>query len=197
MNNAGVKPEELIEPREQLRINLGVSSLENTFANFKKIKGVEQSLRAFKLYAEGELGTPMLLCVGGYGCGKTHLLEALVIKRYQMGLSARVMKFHKFLEVLKNAMAKYAVPTYDQILGNYMEAKILCLDDIGMGNKETPWVVSVLESLIDHRYHNRLETVMTTNMDITELPPRVLSRLNDRKIATIVRNNAEDYRYQK
>jgi DNA replication protein DnaC len=183
---------------ELLKRDLNVSSLENTFENFAAVPGTEKALKVFKQFAEGNLGTPMLLCVGDNGSGKTHLLESLVIRRYELGRFARVIKFHQFLNSLKSAMnERGSIPNYDQILNAYCTASILCLDDIGMGGKETPWVVGVLEALIDERYHHRLETVMTTNMDIKELPPRVYSRLMDREVSTIVTNKGTDYRLRK
>jgi DNA replication protein DnaC len=172
--------------------------LDNTFDNFKKKEGTEKSLELFKLYAEGMLGTPFLVCIGDYGCGKTHLMEALVIKRHELGYFCRVTKFNKFIENLKKSVGSQEFPTYDQILSSHCTGKILVMDDIGMGIKETSWLTSVLETLIDSRYYNRLETVLSMNKEAwASLPQRVVSRLCDGEVCTIVENNGKDYRKTK
>lgn len=193
MNNSQVIKHD--SPQEMLRRDINVSSLENTFANFKNKPGTKEAFDAFVKYADGKLGTPFLVCIGNYGCGKTHLLEALVIKRNEMGLFCRVIKFNKFIQSLKNSINSNEIPSYDQIISGYCTAKMLFLDDVGMGSKETSWYTSVLETVVDERYHHRLETVITMNKEaFKSLPPRVVSRFTDGEICTMVENTGADYR---
>ena len=59
----------LEEQREQLRKSLIISSLDNTFDNFKATQGTGRAFAHFKALATGEADWQMLLCYGGTGNG--------------------------------------------------------------------------------------------------------------------------------
>ena len=185
--------EERIAPDEKLRRNLNVSSLENTFENFKIRKGVERACKAFHDFATLENPKPFLGCYGGVGSGKTHLLEATAIELYKRGIFERVIPADIMFSALKNAMRDGSIPSYQDILGAYCKARMLLLDDIGMGT-DTDWSQSVLEAVVLHRFHERLPTVFVTNKDFSDLPPRIVSRFKDKELSVLVLNEADDYR---
>jgi len=165
------------------------------FDNFKLVAGTKEAYRIFKAYAEGEVKQPLLLCWGMVGSGKTHLIEALALRMRERGIYVRVAVMQDFLRTLKGKIRdKEASPSYDEVMENYCRAKILLLDDVGMGMMDSKWESAVLEELVDYRYRNELPTVMTTNKDIKEFPERVLSRFCDREVSNIVRNEGRDYR---
>jgi len=178
---------------ELLRRDLCVSSLDNTFENFQQTQGTEKALEIMKTFT-ATFSPPMVLMYGGLGSGKTYLLEAAAIELREKGLFARVIKFERILAALRAGMKDRATPDYETVLDNYCQAKILLIDDYGMGMKGTEWAVSIFETIIDHRYHESLPTVVTTNIELTELPPRVYSRFMDKSRAVIVLNKGKDYR---
>ena len=94
----------LEEKREELRRSLCVSSLDNTFENFKPVKGTEKSLSAFKALASGRTKWKMLLCYGGVGNGKTHLCEATAIELYKRTKFCRVLTMDRMMGALKASM---------------------------------------------------------------------------------------------
>lgn len=130
---------------------------------------------------------------GGVGNGKTHILEASSIELYKVGKFARVVNFGAFLSVLKSCIGN-PEKNYDEILMRYEFGERLILDDVGAAGSDTEYGLRILEDVIVARYGRRLMTLMTTNMDITKLPERVLSRLQDQSLCYLVNNKAEDYR---
>lgn len=137
----------------------------------------------------------MLLCYGGIGNGKTYMMEATVLRLRERGFYSRVSVWNQFTGVLKNALrTKGCIPSYEQLLMNYCQAKIILMDDYGMGTTDTAWEKSVLEQLIDYRYYNHLPTALTTNMKLEDLPERVVSRFSEPGVGVIVENKAGDYR---
>jgi len=54
-----------------------------------------------------------------------------------------------------------------------------------------------MEDILVTRYENLLPTMMTTNMDWSQLPERIASRFDDRQLSRRVHNEAPDYRGQK
>lgn len=152
---------------------------------------------AFVAYSKDIYKRPFLICCGSYGSGKTYLIEALAVELYNKGIFCRVLTFSEMLSVLKAGMEKGAIPSYEARLELYKKAKILLIDDVGMGAKETEWNTGVLEAIVDYRYHERLPLVITSNNDKAGFSPRITSRFTDKEIAQIVINRGQDYRRSK
>ena len=184
----------LEERREQLRKSLCVSSLENTFDNFKPVPGTEKALAAFKTLAYSKTDKPMLLCYGGVGNGKTHLCEATAITLYKRGIFCRVMTMARTMRALKQCMGSEPLAPYDELLDRYCHCGHLIVDDVGMGGSGSDWEYGQLEEIVVARYRERLFTIMTTNRDLTELPKRIVSRFRDPDVGMVVLNEGADYR---
>ncbi len=186
---------------ERLRKSLGVSSLENTFENFLPWPGTEEALEAFKALVEVS-DWKMLLCYGGVGNGKTHLCEAVAIELYKKGIRCRVAEMTKIMRTLKSTMNPGSTVSLDTILDNLCQARCLIIDDVGMGGSDTVWQFGKLEEIIVARYREHLHredllTILTTNLDLKELPERIVSRFRDPTIGRVVLNSGEDFRPQK
>lgn len=177
--------------RERLTRSLGVTSLNNTFENFKLMPGTELALAAFKAVLDGP--EFMLLCYGGVGNGKTHLCEAAAIELYKRGKFCRVMKMPEMLSTLRRAIHDPEMD-YDMVLGNYCYAERLIVDDIGAGGSDSDFGDRVLESIVAARYDRQLLTIMTSNREISKLPERVKSRFEDAVTSYLVLNEGADYR---
>lgn len=190
------EPSELTleEKLKELRQNLAISSLDNTFQNFKPVTGTGKALAAFKALASGRTDWKMLLCYGGVGSGKTHLCEATVIALYKRGLFSRLLTMAEIMRALKGTMNNDAHTTLNELLDRYSYADWLIIDDVGMGGSGSEWEWGQLEEIITVRYRECLFTVMTTNRDISELPERIVSRFRDSDVGRVVLNQGEDYR---
>lgn len=190
------EPTELTEEekREELRKALGVASLDNTFENFEPVPGTQKALAAVKALASGKTKWKMLLLYGGVGNGKSHLCDAAVIEMYKRGLFSRVVTMGWVLRVLKDSMGKGAFTPYSILIYRYCHADRLILDDVGMGGSGSDWEESQLEEIISHRYHENLFTIVTTNLDIDQLPIRIVSRFRrDPEVGRIVLNKGAEY----
>lgn len=165
------------------------------FSNFRNVAGAEKALDAFKGLANGKADWFMLLCYGTAGCGKTHLCEALAHSLTIEGNFTRVIQWQSFIRNLKMSIGDKERPwLYDEIFRNHCISSRLIFDDVGMGGTGSSWEWGEFEEIICHRYNNYLMTVVTTNLDIKELPDRVVSRFRDRTKARLVYNGAKDYR---
>ena len=156
------------------------------------MKGSERALEGFKKLASGEAVWYMLLCRGKAGCGKTHLCQALV-----SGLSGRIWEWNEVVTALKEAMHDEYRGKHDDRLRAFKQAKYLVLDDVGMGTTGSVWEMGVLDEIINYRYREELLTVVTTNLDLKELPERVVSRFRDAVTSRVVVIEADDYRPKK
>ncbi len=180
------------DSQEEILRRLGVPSMKDTFATFKKRPGSELALVAFRALAEGK-APPSLLCYGLYGNGKTHLMYALIIRLWERGIWAHYNTFDELMGYIKRGMEKDNPFPVGYRMDLIMKRRCLMLDDVGMGT-DTKWANEQLDTIVDYRYRYGLVTVLVTNKDLKELPGRVVSRFADRGKAVTVLNEASDFR---
>ena len=185
-----------------------------TFENFIQEPGTEEAYKAFLNVGIIEGCVQMLLCYGGVGNGKTHLLEALSYILKKCGHVANVISYPKLLRSLafseqcdkkRGNDGKPWMPL-EKRLETYSTMPYLLIDDMGMGNVKTGWEADRdagwFEQIIVSRYNSvilgeKLVTVITTNLDLDKIPGRIVSRFSDASIGRLVLNEGEDYRGKK
>lgn len=190
------------ETKEALRRVLNITSWNNTFENFKPAKGTLESFKAFKTMAQEKASWCFLLNYGKAGCGKTHLCEAVSIELLTRSLKeypniyppkVRVWEWSEILRTLKKAMRQNN-GSYDQLFEGFQKASKLIIDDVGMGSGDSLWSWGELEDIVNYRYKQGKFTIITTNLDLTELPDRVVSRAKDAIKGRCILNEGTDYR---
>lgn len=143
--------------------------------------------RAFAAAPEG-----WLLVEGGYGSGKTHLAAAIANETARRGVPTLFITVPDLLDSLRFA---YSDPetTFEARFEEIRSADLLVMDDFGTQNA-TPWAQEKLFQIVNHRYINKLPTVVTTNLVLDEIEARIRSRLQDADFVHHVRITAPDYR---
>lgn len=119
--------------------------------------------------------TTSLYLYGGFGTGKT-LLASIIAKAGWLG--ERRVEFGTVAQLLgkiKETFDNPALKTED-VFGRYMDCDLLVLDDIG-AEQQTSWKVEQLFELINNRYANRKQLVITSNFSPKELAAE-MSRVN-------------------
>ena len=192
--------EEKAERKESLRRALNISSWDNTFENLKPNRGMEASVAAFKDMADGKLR--FLLCYGIAGCGKTRLCECLAIAMVKKNIRAGLREWGELVRQWKRMMRSEIHGQYDESFDSLRRAKWLIIDDVGMGGVGSNYEWGELEDIMRYRYRavesgEDLYTVVTTNLDLKDLPDRVVSRFQDGIHGRIVLNEGQDYRLKK
>jgi DNA replication protein DnaC len=195
---SGGAGETMVEKLERF----GLSSLEHTFANFKPVPGTEEAVKLMKEIAEGESDRKFVLLYGTTGCGKTYLIEAVIITWLKKNIPTGYQTLSQMVRYLKRAFQAGSIPPYDVLFEQICKRNRLVLDDVGMGTIESKWEIAVLEDIINERYHRRYYpdgkiTILATNKDIIELPDRIVSRFYDPEFGAVVHIKAGDYRMKK
>jgi DNA replication protein DnaC len=134
-----------------------------------------------------------LLIQGGYGCGKTHLAAAIANACLEQGIPAIFVNAPDLLDYLRGAYNPSVEETYDDRFNEVRDAAVLILDDLGTQNA-TPWAEEKLYQIFNTRYVHKRPTVITTNLDLDDLDPRLRSRLNDLDLVRKLVITAPDYR---
>lgn len=164
-----------------------------TFESFdSSIPGTETAYTVAREYAEDPYNWLML--VGPYGCGKTHLAAAIAnYARQQLDMRPIFTVVPDLLDYLRSTFSPNADATYETRFEAIRAADLLILDDLGTENT-TPWAREKLFQVVNHRYMERLPTVITTNVKLEKIEGRICSRLLDRNLSTLVEITADDYR---
>ena len=134
-----------------------------------------------------------LLLQGGYGCGKTHLAAAIANRQIERGLPVLFVSVPDLLDHLRAAFGPNSEVSYDERFEQVRTERLLVLDDLG-AESSTPWAQEKLYQIFNYRYMYGLPTVITTNVDVDRLDPRISSRLLDRHLTSALLISAPDYR---
>ena len=130
-----------------------------TFDNFEN---VNQEVTMAKIQTKkAAVDHSNIILAGRAGVGKTHLAVATAI--YAMREERRQARFrlvNEMLDELRHA-ARYCTD-YLYIINSFKMTPCLILDDLGK-EKTTDAGLDYLHQIVDYRYRNELQTVVTTN----------------------------------
>ncbi len=187
------------ERKEKRRLQLReMSNLEafreKTFRTFNpNVPGVQESYQVAAEYAQNPNG--WLLLIGRSGSGKTHLAAAVANQALNDGALVLFTIVPDLLFELRASISSKSPETQEQLFLKMREAEVLILDDFG-AHRSSPWTTEKLFQLLNYRYNMEMPTIITTNPEgIQGADPRILSRLTDNSLVTIVKmERARDYR---
>lgn len=133
-----------------------------------------------------------VLLMGGYGCGKTHLAAAIANHAVSFSVPTLFLTVPDLLDWLRFSYGSEDT-SFEDRFNEIRNIRLLVLDDLGTQNA-TPWAEEKLYQIINHRYINKLSTVLTTNLELMELDGRIRSRLQDPDLVAQIRIAAPDFR---
>ncbi|GAB4473849.1 MAG: hypothetical protein Kow0088_09410 [Anaerolineales bacterium] len=163
-----------------------------TFANFdlrkneglpaELVRELEAAFRAARQFAENPLG--WIVLNGPSGSGKTHLAAAIHNYRRDIGQPSRFVDVGELLNALRATFSPTSPESLDERFEDVRRAPLLILDDLG-GHTSSPWSNEKLYQIIHFRYLAELPTVITLGKLREELEPRLLTRIEDRRLCRI------------
>jgi len=172
----------------------GVTHLKQVFETFNaEVVGVKKAYKAAWSIAEGIGDFIWLIIYGGVGNGKTHLLNAIANRVMERGISLKLIMMAELLSELRMSIETNQTDFKMKVL---KEVPYLLIDELGL-EYGTDWEKEKIEELLASRWNNGRFTVVATNRDIEELPPRLKSRFNDKHLSKCIRNEATDYRQRR
>lgn len=183
-----------------------VESLEELSTSQRDVK--MQFLRLFRDFEPGRRGVGL---AGPVGCGKTHLLCAVVRQlALEQGVACR---FVEFTHLLGDIRAGYDAGRGEhEILSHLVDVPVLVIDELGKG-LTTEWQLAILDTLVSRRYDRAVTTFFATNypfvargkgaitrsrenFEVTTLEDRIGSRMMSRlaEMCALVPLEGPDFR---
>ncbi len=108
-----------------------------------------------------------VLITGKTGTGKSHLLQALVLKACEKELTVR---YARCVDLIDDLYAGLADGTYEPRMRGWARAKLLVIDDVGLGQLkrrgDEPTAAHMLFTLLDRR-HMSVSTAITSNLALS------------------------------
>ena len=127
-------------------------------------------------FARGGAPFKWLYLTGSPGVGKTRLGVCVINWRAANPAKGAAGKYCKVPVFLNELRDSYGDGSYRAVMDRYQRAGLLMLDDIGV-QKESEWVNEQLYLLLDYRYENVMETIITSNRPISMFEARIADRL--------------------
>lgn len=128
-----------------------------------------------------------LVIEGPINSGKTHLARAAIDHCVKNDIPARFEKCATMLDELRELTANADERAVAERLEQAMQVDVLILDDLG--GAYSNWGAQQLSRIIEHRYDNRLPTLITTDHNLDQIDADaspLLARLaNNNQIARI------------
>ena len=105
-----------------------------------------------------------VLVTGKTGTGKSHILQALVLKACEKEL---IVRYARCVDLVDDLYAGLADGTYEQRMRGWVRAQLLIIDDVGLGQLkrrgDEPTAAHMLFTLLDRR-HMGASTAITSNL---------------------------------
>lgn len=135
-----------------------------------------------------------MLFTGKSGLGKTYLMQAIAYRVAERGYGVQYLSAYKLLDILRKAYFENS----DERLRPLIEEPLLLIDDLGTEPLMENITVTQLFNLLNERQNAGRHTVLSTNLQMTELKTRyterITSRLLDESRCRIVKFLGDDVR---
>ena len=185
----GVMKSELLQ-----RMSFGSFNVQGNGADSDQRESLKWAFDSAVNYAKAPDG--WLVFLGPTGCGKTHLVHAIVNECFTQVRDVLYFRVADLLDYLRVTYSPESTVTYDRLFEEVRNVPLLILEDFG-AHHPTPWAREKLHQILVHRHDARLPTIITAIVfDDKEMEAPIFSRLKDENIVKTIPIDAPDYRYQ-
>ena len=136
------------------------SYLHMTFKNYQYAKTTPELRSAMLEALSASESQSCLILAGKPGTGKTHLAVAIALRAMEQGRQAIFRVVNRLLNEIQDTIRDRG--DYSGLMRQFETVPCLVLDDLGFENMTTARA-SYLHQIIDYRYAENLQTIVTTN----------------------------------
>lgn len=132
-----------------------------------------------------ESTTDSLYLTGPRGTGKTHMAAAIVRELVMDLTPSHSVSWVQWISApdllleIRNTFRDGSERSELSVIEQYSECDLLVLDDLG-AEKTSEWSLQTLYTIIDRRYREERQTIITSNLSLDELAEKVDDRIASR-----------------
>lgn len=157
--------------------------------------GIRTLYLKMRTYCSGKAPTKNLICLsGGVGTGKTHLTKCMAKEFISKGKTVNFVTSQK----LSQDMKKISKGECEDLWQTYLKTEVLFVDDFGAETIFRGSTLELMHVLISERKSSGLQTILTTNLTMSEIKnkygERIFSRIADVHTSICVDVEGEDLR---
>ena len=161
------------------------------------VKAKDKAVRYLQSFEdiESQRRNSIMFC-GQPGSGKTHLGVAICSGLMNRGIAVAYMPYRNAVTKIKQNMTDEE--RYSEMLGQYMKARVLYIDDLLKG-KLTEADVNIVYEIVNYRYMNNLPLIVSTEKNLNELvefDEAVASRLIEMSRENIATLHGKELNYR-
>jgi DNA replication protein DnaC len=157
--------------------NFRLDVYEGDEATYKRMKSI---FGKAKKYADDFNNAPTtLLLLGKTGTGKTHISTAIAGTLIKKGVEVLYDSSQNIVSAFENDRFRSGYGQHDPEGEKYMECELLIIDDLGT-EFINQFTISCLYNLINTRQNKGLHTIISSNLDSTELRTKYEGRIHSR-----------------
>lgn len=174
--------------------NFRLDVYEGDEATYKRMKSIFS--KAKKYVEDFPASANTLLLLGKTGTGKTHISTSIAGALISRGVEVLYDSAQNIVSAFENDRFRSGYGQRDPEGEKYMECELLIIDDLGT-EFINQFTISCLYNLINTRQNRGLHTVISTNLDSTELRVKYEGRIHSRLMggdATVWQFMGIDYR---
>ena len=157
--------------------NFRLDVYEGDEATYKRMKSIFS--KAKKYVEDFPASTNTLLLLGKTGTGKTHISTSIAGALISRGVEVLYDSAQNIVSAFENDRFRRGYGQHDPEGEKYMECELLIIDDLGT-EFINQFTISCLYNLINTRQNRGLHTVISTNLDSTELRVKYEGRIHSR-----------------
>lgn len=159
------------------------SGLENQIElGFDSYKAVDELTAKIKRLAIENIQAKEWFFIGGQtGAGKTHISTAIAVELLRRSVQVRYKRYMEMVQSLKAKKFTSDADYFNELLP-LVNCEVLYIDDLFKG-KVLDQDVAIMWELIDDRYTNSKKTIISSEMDLSEiarLDESLAGRINQR-----------------
>ena len=172
----------------------GFENLEDFSQAIKTSGKLEECFSLMKKWCHSDFKKNLIYISGPTGVGKTHLVKCMAKELIERGKFVKIVTAFAMNQDFKEFSRKHD----DELLNKYLECEILFVDDLGTEPLYRNVTVEYLYLIINERKMKKLPTVITSNLDLSDLmdryDERISSRIIDRQTSITIYMDGQDRR---
>ena len=172
----------------------GFEKLEDFDTSTKTSGNLAPVYNKMKEWCNANSAKNLIYFAGATGVGKTHLMQCMANEFIEQGRMVKIVTAFKMNQDFRDFSKSFD----EDLLNKYIECEVLFVDDLGTEPMYRNVTIEYLYLVINERKMKKLKTIITSNLDLSDIrdryDERIFSRIADRQTSINLLLTGDDKR---